>query len=96
MVVLIVLLVSWLSFRAAGAFGVSAFAAWSSSARCALALDVRIHSQRPLHEDEVRLGTHGAACFSTSACCDLHNRRAGIPGCRGTVASAIPAAADFA
>ena len=38
MAVLIVLLTSWLGFRAAGALGVSAFAAWSSSARYALAV----------------------------------------------------------
>lgn len=38
MAVLIVLLTSWLAFRAAGALGVPALAAWSSSATSALAV----------------------------------------------------------
>jgi len=38
MMVLLVLLVSWLIFRAIGALGVTSFATWHDSARCALAV----------------------------------------------------------
>ena len=38
MMVLLVLLVSWLIFRAIGVLGVTSFATWHDSARCALAV----------------------------------------------------------
>jgi hypothetical protein len=94
MAVLIVLVTSWLGFRALGAAGVPTLGAWSSSGQYALAamfvFTALAHFTKMKHElARMVLG------ISTSAAGGLHNRHAGICWGCGLIASEISGSGRF-